>query len=593
MFGILSVGTNAIKLPARYTTTGAITLSGLGSQATGDWVGSSLTAADRILVKNQADAKTNGIYAAAAGAWTRTTDFDNSVEVIAGTIVVVAEGVTLADTLWELATNNPITIGTSLLNFVQFGGASSITGTLTPNSIVLATGVNTIGDSLLTQSGSDIGLSTAVPTSKFHITGSGTTFATYSLKVESSTNVALLHVRDDGWIGAGDNVNRNLVIGLETGFPTPDGLNLRNTFIGTKAAATFATGSDNTIVGSIGMWQANGCDSNTGVGTEVLYSITTGSFNTILGKQSGFSLTTGNNNTFLGYEAGIALTTQSNCTAVGSLALDENTAGSCDAFGAEALGENTTGTGNIGLGQNTLGLNVTGINNTAVGINAGFNCKGNGTSNVYVGFQAGYNNFSGANGGNRNVFVGESAGQENTGSDNVFIGYRCAQSSAYDASSGILLVHNDTTNNPLIHGNFTNRNLALNTTVVSSWGTDSVGVLAIGNGTAPSTDIANQFAMYSLDIVAGNAAPHFRTETGDVVKLFKGAALTTTLTSVSSDAPVTPDYAIQALVQGPLGTGPYGFVTSDEAQTVISVIANLQARVNDLEARLQGNGLIL
>jgi len=79
----------------------------------------------------------------------------------------------------------------------------------------------------------------------------------------------------------------------------------------------------------------------------------------------------------------------------------------------------------------------------------------------------------------------------------------------------------------------------------------------------------------------------------DVGKLFKGAALTTTLTSVSSDAPVTPDYAIQALVQGPLGTGPYGFVTSDEAQTVISVIANLQARVNDLEARLQGNGLIL
>jgi hypothetical protein len=143
--------TNAIKLPARYTTTGAVTLSGLGSQATGDWVGSSLTAADRILVKNQADATTNGIYSAAAGAWTRTTDFDNSVEVIAGTIIVIAEGVTLADTVWQLSTNNPITIGVTALTFVKIGQISSITGTLTTDRLPVATGANTIGNSYLLQ----------------------------------------------------------------------------------------------------------------------------------------------------------------------------------------------------------------------------------------------------------------------------------------------------------------------------------------------------------------------------------------------------------------------------------------------------------
>jgi hypothetical protein len=35
------------------------------------------------------------------------------------------------------------------------------------------------------------------------------------------------------------------------------------------------------------------------------------------------------------------------------------------------------------------------------------------------------------------------------------------------------------------------------------------------------------FRMYSADIVAGNAAPHFRTENGSIVKLYQNAAVTT------------------------------------------------------------------
>jgi hypothetical protein len=38
---------------------------------------------------------------------------------------------------------------------------------------------------------------------------------------------------------------------------------------------------------------------------------------------------------------------------------------------------------------------------------------------------------------------------------------------------------------------------------------------------APLTGVSNGFETYSADIVAGNAAPHFRTEAGDVVKLYK------------------------------------------------------------------------
>jgi hypothetical protein len=68
----------------------------------------------------------------------------------------------------------------------------------------------------------------------------------------------------------------------------------------------------------------------------------------------------------------------------------------------------------------------------------------------------------------------------------------------------------------------------------------------------------------------------------------KGAALTAQLTSITHTAPGTPDYAIQNLTT----TTPYGFVTADEGNTVLSVILNLQTRVSQLEARLKNFGVI-
>ena len=71
----------------------------------------------------------------------------------------------------------------------------------------------------------------------------------------------------------------------------------------------------------------------------------------------------------------------------------------------------------------------------------------------------------------------------------------------------------------------------------------------------------------------------------------QGAALTTQLTTITHSAPGTPDYAIQDLI----AAGGFGFVTANEGQTVLSVISNLQARVAELEARLEpttGVGLI-
>lgn len=46
-------------------------------------------------------------------------------------------------------------------------------------------------------------------------------------------------------------------------------------------------------------------------------------------------------------------------------------------------------------------------------------------------------------------------------------------------------------------------------------------------GVIPTGTAADHFAMYSADIAAGNAAPHFRTENGSIVKLYQNAAVTT------------------------------------------------------------------
>lgn len=104
------------KQSVRYATTAAIALAGLAVQAGGDWA-AALTAGDRVLVKNQAAGKDNGIYAVAAGAWLRVADADGSPEVTSGLVVSVEQGATLADTRWQLVTDGAIVLGTTALVF--------------------------------------------------------------------------------------------------------------------------------------------------------------------------------------------------------------------------------------------------------------------------------------------------------------------------------------------------------------------------------------------------------------------------------------------------------------------------------------------
>jgi hypothetical protein len=111
-----------MKQSVHAATTANITLSGTQTVD-----GVALIAGDRVLVKNQTTASQNGIYVVSAGSWTRSIDADDAAEVTSGLYVFVEEGTANGDTGWVLSTNDPITIGTTALTFVQFSGLGQVT----------------------------------------------------------------------------------------------------------------------------------------------------------------------------------------------------------------------------------------------------------------------------------------------------------------------------------------------------------------------------------------------------------------------------------------------------------------------------------
>ncbi|MDY0898224.1 phage tail protein [Pseudomonas fluorescens] len=103
-------------------TTSNIVLSGLQSID-----GELLSTGARVLVKNQAQAKENGIYVVpASGPWKRALDADSSAEVTPGLFVSVEKGTVNSDSVWQLVTDAPIVLGTTALAFEMVAGRTGI-----------------------------------------------------------------------------------------------------------------------------------------------------------------------------------------------------------------------------------------------------------------------------------------------------------------------------------------------------------------------------------------------------------------------------------------------------------------------------------
>lgn len=109
------------KASVKAATTANITLSGTQTVD-----GVALVAGDRVLVKNQTTASQNGIYIVAAGAWTRATDSDTWLELVAA-LVVVEQGTVNADCGWVCTADQGGTLGTTAVTWTQFFGPGAVT----------------------------------------------------------------------------------------------------------------------------------------------------------------------------------------------------------------------------------------------------------------------------------------------------------------------------------------------------------------------------------------------------------------------------------------------------------------------------------
>lgn len=167
-----------VKASVVAATTGNITLSGLQNID-----GISVTAGQRVLVKNQDAPAENGIYIASASAWTRSSDANTWDELVSA-YTFVETGSTYADTGWVCTVNAGGTLGTTAVTWTQFSGAGTYlagTGlTLTGNTFSITNTAVVAGSY-----GNTNGTTTLVAT--VNAQGQLTALASYDINVDGGT----------------------------------------------------------------------------------------------------------------------------------------------------------------------------------------------------------------------------------------------------------------------------------------------------------------------------------------------------------------------------------------------------------------------
>lgn len=303
-----------------------------------------------------------------------------------------------------------------------------------------------------------IGSSSTTAGTRLAITSTGTTNATWIEQLFNSIPTLMFGVRDDGYITAG-LANGSMTIGLSSGF-------------------------------------ISGIASNTFIGIDIASALTTSTQSTALGHQALKSLTSGNNNIAIGVTAGFNIS-----DAISNIAI-----------GVNALYGNVSANNNIAIGQQSLFTN-TGADNIAIGVTSLYS-NSTGVQNIGIGFQSIYFNSTGS----RNVVIGYNAGIGNANfSDNVFLGYN---SGFYETGSSKLFIDNqsraseaDARAKAMMYGVFSgttaNQFLRLNSNIgilTNTFGTNADGVLAIANGTAPTTTSASASQIFSANVAGAGTA---------------------------------------------------------------------------------------
>lgn len=339
-----------------------------------------------------------------------------------------------------------------------------------------------------------------------HFKGSGADASTSTLLLENSAGTDLLWVKNDGNIIAGDPADNNLSIGINNGFG--------------------GTAADESVY--IGF----------GCGT----SITDGYRNVLIGKNVFANLTTGDNNIGVGSSGvGSGVSTGSNNVLIGQIA--------------------SGNTGNSVCVGHLAGNSSSGTENTYVGYGAGF-LKGAGNYNAFFGEAAGG---GAASAGSTNTFIGGEAGYLNTGSGNVYLGYSAGWRQGAVSNKFIL-------NNALR----ANASLELTTSLqVGTFGTDSSNQDLKVN--------AELLLTSGISTSAGDAAT-IEAQTGRFRKDATGSAFTLTNANITANSiiiltPVTVGLTGGKYLTVQAGTGS-AVITFEDTATGIATPPSANMDVN-------------
>jgi hypothetical protein len=216
-----------------------------------------------------------------------------------------------------------------------------------------------------------------------------------------------------------------------------------------------------------------------------------------------------------------------------------------------SIGQNVSAssTTTVAIGNNTSAGGSSGSNIVSIGNNVNAaTISGGGAKNVCIGSNliAGRDNYEqiiiGADLGNRassagslnvnrNIYIGgnlDNAVNSRTGVISLGFGVSSASKINQNIDNSFSLYFSDNNRSFFVNKN---TNIVMKSLGALIAGTDfdssATNTFTVYNGTTPSINTADSFQQYSADITAGNAAPHFRTENGSIVKLYQEAAVTT------------------------------------------------------------------
>jgi hypothetical protein len=414
---------------------------------------------------------------------------------------------------------------------------------------------------------------------KLHVQAQGALSTDIAFRVRNSANTLdIIRAQGDGSVfvglGAG-NVNtgaNNSFFGIDAGRNNTTGVS--NTADGVQALRNNTTGNSNTANGVSALFSNTTGGNNTANGVDALFSNTTGGNNTANGLYALRSNTTGNANTANGHQAGrfiadgvtpLTITNNSVFLGVGTKALADNQTNQI------VIGHNA-----IGLGSNTavLGndsITLTGLKgNVAIGATtagARLDVRAQGALSTDIAFRvrnsANTLDLLSLNGQGKFTHNGRTASDgiayELIGNNSAFgnfVRHRISFGSTQYFDTRVHLISGiNRTDFVVSGGNFEGGSGVENTAfrilgngterraqvvfrgniVVGEFNTfgehtnlnASTGTAIFQNAIVPPTvSITDCYHQYSADIVAGNAAPHFRTENGSVIKLYQQSAVT-------------------------------------------------------------------